>query len=348
MKYRILFLAFFLTATTGFGGCVLNGPRGTSGVVDQTALLQNAKTWMYQIQGLDDPGAIQALAKSDYPMLVLEPTYTNVDQENFDIEGMIRTLRTRPDGTYRLLIAYIDIGEAEDYRTYWKDDWVAPTATHRGNPNFLITIDPDGWSGNYPVAYWDPRWQSMWLGESGFIAKLARLGFDGVYLDWVEAYDNTQVKVKAAEDGVHTADAMVDFISEIRQAGRRVTSNFLVIAQNAPYLIDESTKDYASVIDALAMEDTWYRGEGDAEWDDPNAGDISNDDTAEFSTENRLVQYQKYVARGLPVFTVDYCIATTNAEQVYRDSRVRGLIPLVTRVSLSKVTETPPPKREPL
>lgn len=81
------------------------------------------------------------------------------------------------------------------------------------------------------------------------------------------------IQAKAAEDSVHTADAMVEFISQIRQAGRRVTSDFLVVAQNAPYLIDESTKDYASVIDALAMEDTWFRGEGDAEWENPNAGD---------------------------------------------------------------------------
>lgn len=297
---------------------------------------------MYQIQKLDDAGAVQTLAATNYPVLVLEPTYTNVGQEDFDVEGMIRSLRTRPDGSQRLLIAYIDIGEAEDYRTYWKSDWVAPTASQRGNPDFLITIDPDGWSGNYPVAYWDPRWQDFWLGEDGFVAKLAKLGFDGVYLDWVEAYDNPQVKAKAAEDGVTAADAMAEFISQIRKAGRRVTSDFLVIAQNAPYLIDETTKDYGSIIDALAMEDTWFRGEGDAEWDDPNAGDISNDDTDEFSTANRLVHYQKYLARGLPVFTVDYCINENNAAQVYKDSNAGELIPLVTRVSLSRLTETPP------
>lgn len=333
-----------LTATVGSGlGCDLAEPEGTTGSVDRVALLRSASTWMYQIQQLDASGAINALAATNYPLLVLEPTYTNVGQEGFDVEGMIRSLRTRSDGSHRLLIAYIDIGEAEDYRTYWGSDWVAPMATKRGSPDFLITIDPDGWSGNYPVAFWDARWQGLWLGENGLVAKLAKLGFDGVYLDWVEAYDNTQVKSKAVEDGVHTADAMTEFISQIRQAGRRVTSDFLVIAQNAPYLIDESTKDYASVIDALAMEDTWFRGEGDSEWEDAGAGDIPNDDTNEFSTEGRLTQYQKYSTRGLPVFTVDYCIAKTNAEQVYRDSRARGLIPLATRVSLSRVTETPPP-----
>lgn len=312
-----------------------------AGSVDRVALLKSVASWMYQIQELDASGAVGALAATDYQMLVLEPTYTNVDQEDFDVVEMIQSLRIRPNGSHRLLIAYIDIGEAEDYRTYWGSDWVAPTATKRGSPDFLITIDPDGWSGNYPVAFWDSRWQELWLGENGLVAKLAKLGFDGVYLDWVEAYDNDRVKAKAEEDGVNAADAMVEFISQIRQAGRRVTSDLLVVAQNAPYLIDESTKGYASVIDALAMEDTWFRGEGDAEWDDPDAGDIPNDDADEFSTEGRLDQYKKYKDRGLPVFTVDYCIDDENAARVYRDSRANGLVPLVTRVSLSRLTETP-------
>lgn len=343
-KIRNLFaLLLILPACSGTGTEGSNGRGTDSGTdaADRVALLKAADSWMYQIQELDASGAVAALAATDYPMLVLEPTYTNVGQEDFDVAGMISSLRNRPNGSRRLLIAYIDTGQAEDYRTYWGGDWVAPTATKRGTPDFLITIDPDGWSGNYPVAFWDSRWQELWLGEEGLVAKLAKLGFDGVYLDWVEAYDNERVKAKAAEDGVNAADAMAEFISQIRQAGRRVTSDFLVIAQNAPYLLDETTKNYASMIDALAMEDTWFRGEGDADWEDPGAGDIPNDDADEFSTEGRLDQYKKYKDRGLPVFTVDYCVKDKNASQVYRDSTANGLVPLVTRVSLSRLTETP-------
>ncbi|MBI4864513.1 MAG: hypothetical protein HY815_30285 [Candidatus Riflebacteria bacterium] len=46
---------------------------------------------------------------------------------------------------------------------------------------------------NYPVAYWRHPWQSIWLGGKGTVQALARLGFDGVYLDWAEAYDDPQV-----------------------------------------------------------------------------------------------------------------------------------------------------------
>ncbi|MCP5071116.1 MAG: cellulase family glycosylhydrolase, partial [bacterium] len=52
---------------------------------------------------------------------------------------------------------------------------------------------------------------------------------------------------------------------------------------------------------------------------------------------------RKYLDRGLPVFSVDYCIKKENAALVYARARDAGLRPLVTRVSLARMTETPPP-----
>jgi len=60
-------------------------------------------------------------------------------------------------------------------------------------------------------------------------------------------------------------------------------------------------------------------------------------------TEGRLQQYRQFLDRGLPVFTVDYCVDPSNADAVYEQSADAGLVPLVTRVDLSQLTETPPP-----
>jgi len=57
---------------------------------------------------------------------------------------------------------------------------------------------------------------------------------------------------------------------------------------------------------------------------------------------NRIVQNKKYLKLGIPVFTIDYCISKRKAKKVYSASRKNGFIPLVTRVSLSKITKTPP------
>jgi len=130
---------------------------------------------MYQIQALDEPGALAALAATDYPLLVLEPGHNFADSP-YDTQAMVNALRNRPSGEQRLLLAYVDIGQAEDYRDYWGRDWVAPTDSSPGHPDFLVSPDPDGWSGNYPVAYWWDEWKALWLGGVRSLHQFAYLG----------------------------------------------------------------------------------------------------------------------------------------------------------------------------
>ncbi|WP_164860818.1 caspase family protein [Parasedimentitalea marina] len=304
--------------------------------------LLNVQNWMFQLQDLDEDGAIEALAATEYDMLVIEAGYNFIDW-SYDTAQIIDRLKVKPDGSSRLLLAYVDIGQAEDYRNYWLDDWVAPTAHKRGHPDFMITIDPDGWSGNFPVAYWDNNWQSLWLGSSGIIADLARFGFDGVLLDWVEAYDDDRVREAAREAGVSPENSMITFIEKLGDAGKAIDPSFLVVAQNAIYLIDADPDRYTSAIDALAVEDTWFHGWGDSDWDDPDGGDQQDRHDDEYSTSARLVQIALYQKSGLPVFSVDYALNKNNVAKVYNEAIGHGLISLVTRVALSKLTETPPP-----
>jgi len=275
-------------------------------------------TWMYQIQWLDEQATIDELDATEYDMLVVEPGF-NFTEDQYDVNYLVSSLKHKASGDERIVLAYIDIGQAEDYRTYWQNDWVAPTSTQAGSPDFLVTIDPDGWSGNYPVAYWDESWQQIWLASNGIIEQLAYYGFDGVYLDWVEAYDDEKVRAVANSQGINTENEMMVFIERIRNSGQRINSNFLVVPQNAPFLLEANPSFYASIIDALATEDTWYYGEGDADWGSANAGDLTGGDRHEgdYSTANRIAQSQKYIDLGIPVFTVDYCISEMNA---YRHS----------------------------
>lgn len=303
--------------------------------------LVQVKKWMYQLQALEDTNSIALLAKSDYPLLVLEPG-DDLKNAPYNTREMIQKLRYTPDGRKRLLIAYINIGEAEDYRSYWSSAWRAPTATAPGSSGFLITTDPDGWKGNYPVAFWDTTWRSIWTGENGRIDQITRLGFDGVYLDWVEAYANQEVRIAAQQQGVVAEKEMMDLIGQIRSKGKNSNPGFLVIAQNAPYLIDHNENRYSQLIDAIAVEDTWYYGVAGADWNSPQAGDLPNKYTGESSTASRLTQYKKYLNRNIPVFSIDYCVDPDNARFVYSEARKNGLIPLVTRISLSKITTTSP------
>lgn len=95
----------------------------------------------------------------------------------------ISELRTKPNGNRRLVMAYMSIGEAEDYRYYWQPDWDA------NPPVWLETENPD-WDGNYKVRYWDPAWQSIIYGtESAYLDRIMAAGFDGVYLDIIDAFE---------------------------------------------------------------------------------------------------------------------------------------------------------------
>ncbi|PIE44961.1 MAG: glycoside hydrolase, end-alpha-1,4-polygalactosaminidase [Gammaproteobacteria bacterium] len=303
----------------------------------------NISNFMYQIQQLGERSSIDLLDDTEYDMLVVEPGF-NLSDSPYDVAYMVNKLKTKPNGDNRILLAYIDIGQAEEWRTYWGNDWIAPTETAKGYPDFLVTVDPDGWEGNYPVAYWDADWQSIWLGNNGLIKKIADFGFDGVYLDWVEAYDDDSIRNYAATQDKNPENEMMKFIEKIRNKGKTVKADFLVVSQNAPYLIDADPDYYSTIIDAIATEDTWFYGAGDADWDSPDAGDLKGGERHEgyYSTPNRIAQNKKYLNYGIPVFTVDYCISSDNAEFVYNESRKNGFIPLVTRVSLSKLTETPP------
>ena len=167
-------------------------------------------------------------------------------------------------------------------------------------------------------------------------------GFDGLYLDWVNAYEEDRVVAEAKHQGVHPAQAMVDFIALLQQRAQAKNPHALVIGQNGEYLC-ESDRRYFDVIDGIAVEDTWFAGKAGAKWSSPKAGDIANRYRDESSTAARLAQYRKYLAADKPVFTIDYCVQTENAAHVYEQASQAKLIPLVSRVSLDHITPTPPP-----
>ena len=82
------------------------------------------------------------------------------------------------------LVSYVSIGEAEDYRDYWQSGW------NSKKPAFLLGENPD-WPGNYSVKFWDPAWQKLMFAR---VDQAVKLGYQGVYLDIVDAYQIAQVQ----------------------------------------------------------------------------------------------------------------------------------------------------------
>jgi len=94
----------------------------------------------------------------------------------------IQQVRSKKNGGSRLVIAYLSIGEAEDYRYYWQSDWdnKKPSWIDKENPN---------WEGNFKVRYWNEDWQNIIFGnETAYLDKILEANFDGVYLDIIDAF----------------------------------------------------------------------------------------------------------------------------------------------------------------
>ncbi len=341
-------LTFTPVATT-YLPIVLNAGSTVAGPLS----LDNVTYWGYQIQHVSYEGMVDALVASNYDMLVLEPTRTEQEDADFDTLGMVTRLKNSAasDGTHRkLILAYIDIGQAEDWRWYWNPEW--PEWDCEGDPptewpDYIITCDPDGWSGNYPVAYWDAAWKDIIIyGKNtgsdpdrdydSVIDEVIKSGFDGIYLDWVEAFEETDVVAAALAASKDPANEMIDFIQEMRAYATARNPDFIIIQQNAASLID-GRPALTGVIDAIAQEAIWYDGSADVDWGDSRGYDQS---PAE-APAGVISLLDQYLSGGLPVFDCEY--ALTHANTAYANALNKGYVPYVTRRSLSQLTTTPPP-----
>ena len=122
---------------------------------------------------------IDAIKASDYDLLIMDYFFND---EVFTPDE-IEQLHQKANGGRRLLISYMSIGEAEDYRYYWQTAWSS-------NPPLWLAGENPDWEGNYKVKYWEPEWQKIIFGnDDSYLKKIIDSGFDGVYLDIIDAFE---------------------------------------------------------------------------------------------------------------------------------------------------------------
>jgi len=122
---------------------------------------------------------INEVVSTNYDLLIMDLFF---DEESFT-SNEVESLRNKANGGKRLVISYLSIGEAEDYRYYWKTSW------KKGDPEWLYKENPD-WEGNYKVKYWMDEWkQIIFGGDDSYLDKIIDAGFDGVYLDIIDAFE---------------------------------------------------------------------------------------------------------------------------------------------------------------
>lgn len=141
--------------------------------------LDSAKNFLYLI----DPHTYKNRAKflsdlkaTNFDVFIIDMSFN--DDDSLLTAAEVQSLKTKANGGKRIVLAYMSIGQAEDYRWYWQKSWLT------NPPAWLVTAQDPDWQGDYNVRYWMPEWKAYIYGNSSSYAqKLLNAGFDGAYLD---------------------------------------------------------------------------------------------------------------------------------------------------------------------
>jgi endo-alpha-1,4-polygalactosaminidase (GH114 family) len=179
---------------------------------------------------------IKSMKESAYDVIYIDPFYNHrAMPENFTpvTRAEVESIRYKPNGGRRQIIAYLNIGAAEQNRWYMQDDWCFenPSATntfravkagtgtttwtpHADQIGTNATVPPwllRGYGSGYPeeayVVIMHPEWRKIIItGNTKYSRKghpddkkssmdrILEAGFDGVYLDNIDgAADNNYV-----------------------------------------------------------------------------------------------------------------------------------------------------------
>lgn len=123
---------------------------------------------------------INEISQSNYDLIIMDLFLH--DEISFTAEEIER-LKIKNNGGQRQVISYMSIGEAESYRYYWNQ-------LSTNEKNMLINEENENWEENYLVSYWEELWKKIIIkNDDSYINRIINAGFDGVYLDVIDAYE---------------------------------------------------------------------------------------------------------------------------------------------------------------
>jgi len=279
---------------------------------------EDVDDWLYLLQNID----ISAVGETKFDLAVMDYSADGSDETRFSAEE-IDALK-HSSGGEKLVLSYISIGEAEDYRWYWDESWDADHdgTPDEGSPSWLGPENPD-WEGNYKVKYWEDGWQEIVF---EYLDKILDAKFDGAYLDCIDTYEYWAPGGESGLDRESAEDEMVEFVKNIARYVREQSGNddFGVFVQNAEELSAHS--DYLNATTGIGKEDLWYND------NTPNPSD-----EVSYSIE----QLDRFKDSGKLVLVVDYVTEPSLIDDFYTKAQAKGYVPYATTRELDRITINP-------
>ena len=325
----------------------------------RVALLADVKSWGYQLQGLE----LAPAARSAFDLLVVDETLDGAHRPERRAE-VLKALKQKPDGQRRLVLAYLSIGEAEDYRPYWSKSWVAagrplaPAATREARPLELPSLGGNSAHANplqAPISVaagalpkplrqptsaappWlgdeNPDWRGNYrvrFWEQGWQALM--FGGGDAALDRLMAKGFDGVYLDRADVYQHwlkerpaARTEMIELIRRISERARQSSPGFIVALQNAEELL--SSNQVRKAIDLVAKED-WLHGIDGTE--------RANSETDVAESLKLLKKAQK---NGLPVLVVEYLSEPAAITSARRRIEAQGFVPYFAPRALNQLRQ---------
>jgi cysteinyl-tRNA synthetase, unknown class len=202
-------------------------------------------------------GAVAQLAACGRDWLVVDARFSSeAPWTRSDLDAM------REKHAGRKVIAYLSIGEAEEYRPYWQAAWGGKGSLTPLAPSWLEGENPE-WKGNYRVKYWRADWRQIILAA---VDEVIGQGFDGLYLDIVDGFESFEHVGKDWIDDRVNPDTrqsfrrdMVDWVKAIAARARARNPAALIIPQNGSQLL--AHRDFVDAISGIGLEDLFTNGD---------------------------------------------------------------------------------------
>jgi len=257
--------------------------------------LEDVEKWAIVLDYDKENHPIDKETLRSFDMVVLDP----------DNHPDITTLRKN----HLILLAYISVGEAENYRGYWDKIMDKP---------WVLEENPD-WEGNFFVDVREPAWRQILIEE--VIPKIVEQGFQGLFLDTLDTAVYLEEKSPKKYDG--SLEAMASLVGDIHQAFPKLmqlsNNGFEILEKIAPYLSGLIVEDINMMID---FENNGYKP-------------VPSQDR-EYKIGILKPLMDNY---GLSVFNIDYVSQADRKliRKVKRESQRLGFNPYVAEKNLMKL-----------
>ncbi len=291
-------------------------------------------TWAYQLQA-EEAYPIAAMTQSNAQVIVMDYSHDGSPTREITASEITSIREGNTARPPKVVLGYMSIGEAEVGRFYWQDSWITNGHPNDTAPAFLTTPNPN-FPDNFKARYWLAEWQQLFFGtaqgpQKSYLDRILDAGFDGIYLDIIDAFYHFGPDGKGAEfeSEQTTAHLMIDFVVSLAQYARETRGHrdFLVVPQNGAYIIraasPEKREQYLNAINGLGIEDTFFNG-NQAE-DNP------------YAPQPLVIELtHEFLAAGKFILAVDYLTDPAKIRQFYELAHQHAYTPFVGKRDLKQ------------